>query len=131
MSSSAVTVWPSLRPGIVGAAGERPSVIPHCAVPSLESFRIEDPLDRPEQGAVEVVVKLDDGSERWCLFLDPERLALVGDRVEGTEVRLHLGVPHMIVASELSEEIIERVLRQLDGSGDLLTHTLAISGRAV
>ena len=48
-----------------------------------------------------------------------------------TEVRLHLGVQHMIVVSELSEEIIERVLRQLDGSGDLLTHTLAISGRAV
>lgn len=74
---------------------------------------------------------MDDGSERWCFFFDPGRLALVGDLVEGTEVRLHLGVRHMIVVSKLSEEVIERVLLQLDGSGDLLNHTLAISFRAV
>lgn len=97
----------------------------------MQSFRIEDPLDQPSQGAVEVVVTMDDGSERWCFFFDPDRLALVGDRIEGTEVRLHLGVRHMIVVSELSEEIIERALRQLDGGGDLLAHTLTISGRAV
>ncbi|NNF57973.1 MAG: hypothetical protein HKN04_06995 [Rhodothermaceae bacterium] len=97
----------------------------------MQSFRIEDPLDQPSQGAVEVVVTMDDGSERWCCFFDPDRLALVGDLVEGTTVRLHLGVQHMIVVSELSQEIIERVLRQLDGNGELLNHTLAVSGRAV
>lgn len=73
---------------------------------------------------------MDDDSERWCFFFDPVRLALVGDEVEGTEVRLHLGVRHMIIVSELSEEIIERVLLQLDSNHELLDHTLAISGRS-
>ena len=92
-------------------------------MPSLESFQLEDPLDKPEQGAVEVVVHLDDGSDRWCLFFDPQRLALVGDWVEGTTVRVHLGVRHMIVVSELTEDVIDRVLRQLDKEGLLLEHT--------
>ena len=94
-------------------------------MPFLHAFQITDPLDRPEQGAVEVVVRLDDGTDRWCFFLDPERLTLVGDRVHDTEVRLHRGVPHMIVVSHLSEDVIGRVLRQLDREGALLEHTRA------
>lgn len=89
----------------------------------LRSFEIHDPLDKPEQGAVEVIVRLNDGTSRWCFFFDPERLALVGDWVDGTKVRLHPGVPHMIVVSDLSEDIIGRVLRQLDAAGSLLEHT--------
>ena len=92
-------------------------------MPSLESFQLVDPVDEPEQGAVEVAVHLDDGSDRWCFFFDPQRLALVGDLVEGTTVRVHLGVRNMIVVSELTEDIIDRVLRQLDNEGLLLEHT--------
>ena len=50
----------------------------HSAVASVESYRIEDPIDGPDSGAVEVVIRLKDGSERWCCFFDPERLARVG-----------------------------------------------------
>ena len=106
-------------------AAKRPLVLPHYPVPSLKSFEIQDPLDKPEQGAVEVIVQLDDGSDRWCFFFDPERLSLVGDWVDGTQVRLHLGVSHMIVVSELSSDIIGRVLHQLDGDGSLMEHTRA------
>lgn len=94
--------------------------------PSIASYRIEDPLDRPEEGAVEVVLQLSDGQRRWCFFFTPERMALVGDWVEGTQVRMHLGVTHMIVVTELKPEIIDRVLRELDAKGLLLEHTQAV-----
>jgi hypothetical protein len=91
--------------------------------PSIASYRIEDRLDRPEEGAVEVVLQLSDGQRRWCFFFTPERMALVGDWIEGTQVRMHLGVTHMIVVAELTPEIIDRVLRELDAKGLLLEHT--------
>ena len=93
----------------------------------MQSFRIEDPLDQPSQGAVEAVVTMDDGSERWCFFFDPERLSLAGDRVEGSGVRFHLGAPHMVTVSELTESAIGDVLRQLDREGSLVTHARALS----
>jgi len=90
---------------------------------SIASYRIEDRLDRPEEGAVEVVLELSDGQRRWCFFLTPARMSLVGDWVDGTQVRVHLGAEHMIVVSELTPDIVDRVLRELDAKGLLLTHT--------
>ena len=52
----------------------------------------------------------------------PSALATVGDWVDGTEVRVHLGVPHMIVVSEISQDIIERILRRMERDGELLEH---------
>ena len=45
-------------------------------------------------------------------------------------MRVHLGVPHMIVVSELNEGIVDRVLRQLYAEGQLeaLTIPLVWSG---
>jgi hypothetical protein len=53
-------------------------------------------------------------------------LASVGDWVEGTRVRLHLGERHMIVVSELSAEVIDAVLRQLHAAGELEDRTLPL-----
>ena len=50
----------------------------------------------------------------------------MGDFVEGTQVRLHLGERHMILVSELSETIIDRVLSSLYASGELLSRTLPL-----
>jgi hypothetical protein len=97
----------------------------------ISSYKIENSLDRPEEGAVEVVVTLVDGRQRWCFFFTPGRMALVGDWVEGTRIPLHLGVNHMIVVGELSTDIIDRVLRQLESSGLLLEHTRAFGDDSV
>ena len=91
--------------------------------PLIASYRIDDRLDRPREGAVEVVLELADGRRRWCFFLTPERMSLAGDWVEGTQVRMHLGVNHMIVVTELSRDIIDRVLRELEAKNLLLEHT--------
>jgi hypothetical protein len=91
--------------------------------PSIASYRIEGRLDRPDEGAIEVVLELTDGRKRWCFFFTPERMSNVGDSLEGTRVRMHLGVNHMIVVSDLSHQIIEHVLRELEVKGLLLEHT--------
>src|SRR5437867_10121745 len=99
----------------LGPAVQGINVMQHPATrPSIASYRIEDRLDRPGEGAVDVVLELSDGQRRWCFFFTPERMSLVGDRVEGTQVRMHLGVEHMIVVAELTPEIIDSVLRELD-----------------
>ena len=88
--------------------------------PSIASYSIENALDRSQDGAVEVVLELADGRRRWCFFFTPERLSLVGDWIEGTRVRMHLGVNHLVVVAELSVDIIDRVLRELESTGLLL-----------
>jgi hypothetical protein len=97
----------------------------------LRSYRIDDDIRTAGQAAVEVTVTLADEQRRWCFFITPAALATAGDFVEGTEVRIHLGEPHMIVVSELSRDVVERVLRQLEIGGELVRRTLPLqpSGR--
>jgi hypothetical protein len=53
-------------------------------------------------------------------------LASVGDHVDGTTVRVHLGERHMIVVSEISPAIIDAVLKELDRSGELERRAMPI-----
>ncbi len=91
------------------------------------AYTIDDLIADPLTYCVEVTVDFGDGHKRWCFFATPQALAACGDWVEGTRVRLHLGVPHMIVVSELSEGIIDRVLRQLYAEDELKAHTAPLS----
>ena len=79
---------------------------------------------------VEVEVILKNGKRRWCYFMTPEILKEVGDWVPGTEVRVHYGVPHMIVVSELTESIVEKVLNQIEADGQLELCTRAVDDPA-
>ena len=92
----------------------------------LRSYTIDDNLPTAHCGAIEVTVVLTDERRRWCFFMTTGALAAVGDFVPGTEVRWHLGERHMIVVSELSRNIIERVLRELEASGELESRTLPL-----
>ena len=92
----------------------------------LRSYRIDDAIADADQGAVEVTVTHADEQRRWCFFVTPAALAVVGDFVDGTETRLHLGELHMIVVSELSQDVVDRVLRQLEADGELLRRTLPL-----
>ena len=80
------------------------------------------PIEEPFTHAIEVTIDLN-GEKRWCFFATPELLASVGDWVDGTQVRVHLGVSHMIVVSQLNAKNIDRVLQKLYNDGDLETHT--------
>ena len=90
---------------------------------SLKDFCIEDDLAEAETGAIEVVVTMSDGTLRWCYFMTPAALASTGDLVPGTQVTLHYDAPYMIVVSEISADIIARVLKHLDQIGELVSCT--------
>ena len=90
------------------------------------TYTIDDPITDPLIDAVEVTVNFG-GSKRWLFFITPQQLELAGDWVEGTQVRLHLGERHMVIVSSLSEEIIDKVLRQLVAEGDLENRTLPLN----
>jgi hypothetical protein len=98
----------------------------------LRSYRIDDDLAAAGTGAIEVTLTLADEQRRWCFFITPAALATVGDFIEGTAVRFHLGELHMIVVSEVTQDVIERVLRRLETEGELLRRTLPlrVSGRS-
>ena len=92
----------------------------------LRSYTIDDDLSDADRGAVEVTVTFADESRRWCFFMTPAALVACGDLVDGMDVRVHLGEPHMIVVSHLSRDVVEHVLRSLDRQGELRRRTLPL-----
>jgi hypothetical protein len=89
----------------------------------LTKIEIEDDLAAQNLGAIEVTVHLADGTRRWCFFMTSSALCACGDWINGTTIRFHYA-PHMIiVAGELSREIIEEALREIDRRGDLQAAT--------
>lgn len=83
----------------------------------IANIEIVDPIELSKTGGIEVVVKLEDGKERWCFFLTPEGASSCGYWITGTKVRFHYGAPHMIVVSEISEEIIRAALKDIENQG--------------
>ena len=53
-------------------------------------YTIDDPIESPLRASVEVTIHFPTG-KRWLFFATPDSLASVGDFVQGTQVRLHLG----------------------------------------
>ena len=90
-------------------------------------YTIDDPIEIPLRSSVEVTIDFPTG-KRWLFFVTPEVLAAVGDFVEGTQSRLHLGERHMIVVSTLSSTVIDSVLQQLADAGELESRTVPLSG---
>ena len=88
-------------------------------------YSVDDPITDPLTCSVEVTVEFE-GQKRWLFFVTPQLLASVGDFVEGTQVRLHLGERHMIVVSELSESVIAKVLSSLYDAGEMASRTLPL-----
>jgi hypothetical protein len=93
-------------------------------MPELKNFNIADEIREHKSVGIEVEVMLEGGEKRWCYFITPSALSSCGDSLPGTEIRFHYGAAHMIVVSELSEDIIKRVLEHIDREGNLRTCTL-------
>lgn len=89
-------------------------------------YTIDDLTELPLQSSVEVTIAIPTG-KRWLFFVTPELLSRVGDLVDGSTARVHLGELHMIVVSELSAGIIDSVLRDQHQAGELERRTLPLS----
>jgi len=88
-------------------------------------YTIDDTITQPQTTSVEVTVEFA-GGKRWLFFVTPELLASVGDYVEGTDCRVHLGERHMVVVSQISPAIIDSVLRQMWAAGELESRTVPL-----
>ncbi len=88
----------------------------------LISYEIEedDWADEPRDGGLVVFLKMSDGSVRWSVFHSPSTLAVSGDLIEGTNVRIHGGAEHLIVLSILTRSTVGEALRHLEATGKLL-----------
>ena len=91
----------------------------------MHPYTIDDPFEPPLTTSVEVTIAFP-GGPRWLFFATPQLLNDVGDIVEGSSARVHLGALHMIVVSELSLAIIDAVLRDLYKTGELEQRTLPL-----
>lgn len=96
----------------------------------LVAFHLDHPINAHEDVPVEVTVELSNGEHRWCIFATASALASCGDWIDGTQVPFHYCNRHIIIAGELSEELIGRMLRYIDSQGDLVECTLPL-GAAV
>ena len=94
------------------------------SVPTLTGYQIDDPI--PWAHWIEVTVQLSNDERRWCHFATPSSLAGSGNRIEGTKVRFHYGYRHLIIAEELSEDLIGKILRHIDDQGELEECTLPL-----
>ena len=90
----------------------------------IKKIHIVDDLSFASQRATEVEIELEDGTIRWCFFHTPESIKNCGDCIDGTTARVHYGVKHMFVVSEISEEIIESTIHMLVERNELLACTL-------
>lgn len=86
-------------------------------------YTIDDRIKNNEKATAEVTVDFGNGNKRWCFFITPQQLVSNGSFVEATNVRMHLGVTHMIVVSRLTEKIIDKVLNELFAEQLLEVHT--------
>jgi hypothetical protein len=122
--------------------------------PGLVSFTLDDPIHDPEHDCIEVTVELNSGQLRWCFFVTARWLldALAGElkpktvapqgvpltqytcldtplvAASGQPFRM-IGVPHMIVVSTLSREVVAETLGHLAGQGGLRSCTKLLRRR--
>jgi hypothetical protein len=96
------------------------------SVPTLATFHLDDPISADDDLSIEVTVELSDGERRWCTFVTPDALASRGDWIDGTQIPFHYGNRHIVVARELSEDLIGRMLRYIDSQGELAQCTLPL-----
>lgn len=94
-------------------------------LPGLRGVDIRDDLEQADRIPIEVLVTLTTGERRWCYFATPGALSATGDRLGETDVRYHHG-PHLIVATRLTEEIIGRILKELEDQDSLIATTRAV-----
>ena len=98
----------------------------NCSVPTLDTFNLDDPIMPNEDSPIEVTVQLSNGERRWCIFATPSALANCGYWIEGTQIPFHYGNRHVIIAKELSEDLILRMLHEIDRQGALVDCTVPL-----
>lgn len=96
-------------------------------VPIIKGFKIDETTTSDQKQVIEVTVYLSNGESRYCIFVTPAALANSGSFIEGTKIPFHYGNRHIIIAGEVSEELIDRMLTYIDSQGELIECTIPIN----
>lgn len=86
--------------------------------PEIQSISIDDPIENPESGLVEVTIEFSDGDRYWTKFTTPMYL---NELLKGQN---YLSMQKMILVTELSEERIKEVILELDEQNELRENCL-------
>lgn len=92
----------------------------------IERIEIEDSIGSHKTMVIEVSVVTSEGDRRWCFFFTSEGISASGDFIERTKVRFHYGAAHMIVVSEVSVQIIEAALLDIEKQGKVELCTIPL-----
>ena len=95
---------------------------------TLEQIDVRDAVSDATTSVIEVEITLSNGQRRWCFFAEPQALLHFGDVLASSTMRVHYGVPHLIIVSTITEPIIEQALRHIERHGQLLACTKAVQG---
>ena len=93
----------------------------------LSNIHIEDDLAEQGRMGIEVIVTLKSGKRRYCWFTTPAAMQHFGNWIQGTQIPFHYGCAHMfVVAADLTEELIQKALQDIDGQGRLKECTMSL-----
>jgi hypothetical protein len=90
------------------------------------TLRIDDPPEEAGRIAIEVTIQFDDGSRRWCFFVQKDAVGEFGDLIDGTQTRVLYGAKHMVVVPEVTEDVIRRFVKMVYEQGELENVTLSV-----
>jgi hypothetical protein len=90
---------------------------------TIRQIIICDAIEKPITHSIDVELELSDGQWRWCFFVTPECIAGCGDWLEGTQIIMWYGMPHMIILGDISEELIHKALREIEAQGRIIECT--------
>jgi hypothetical protein len=96
-------------------------------VATLQSYTVDDQIIDRNNAVVEVTVKLSTGELRWCIFATPRALTANGGWIPNTKVRWHYGNRHIIIANEITNDLIEIMLNHLDTQNELINCTIPLN----
>jgi len=96
------------------------------AVPVLDAWRFDDPVIDALNGRdetynwVDLILKFDDGTQRWCQLMTPDYLkALIDNPIEPM-----FCAKNAIIVRDLATATVEQVLLHLDQQGELIEFSL-------
>jgi len=92
----------------------------------IKNILIEDQIESHTTRGIEVVLEMNDGTKRFCFFLTPQGASNCGDFIKNTKTRVHYGALHVFTVSDISQDIIESVIKEIESNGELLERTILI-----
>jgi hypothetical protein len=93
---------------------------------TMVSYTVDDKIENRSHAWVEVTITFNTGEHRWCSFTTPLALAEYGNFIPNTTIRFHYGLSHVIIANELSVELIGDMLKHVEAQNELMRCTLPL-----